>query len=261
MRICRSKKFHWRCDSCLYKLFYQNCYYGLDRILIIQKRWRLRFILTTERRNLSAVHIKNSLLPFCLVPTYHGVKLNLRTQDEVLTQKHCEWQPYASYTPHLSSVHRSGVVVLTLAWMTMFSMTSCALTLDACVTYSGLLSNFSKYPVSWALSTRSNLLSGQPQCNGFQLFTPSVNGKAHHCTRRETTISTLFLCLLSCTAHFARNHFFEFMSWQRHTQMLENDLERYILPNHLFELIICTSHESTYKRSIFIHSCLVYCMC
>ena len=39
---------------------------------------------------------------------------NLLAQDGVPMRKHCEYQPYPYYTPQLSTVHHSGVALLTL---------------------------------------------------------------------------------------------------------------------------------------------------
>ena len=57
----------------------------------------------------------------------------MQDQDGALELKHCEQLPYLWSTPLRSNAHQSGVVVRTLASLTVFSTTHCALSLDVCV--------------------------------------------------------------------------------------------------------------------------------
>ena len=73
--------------------------------------------------------------------------------------------------------------------------------ISACHT-NGLFTNSSRHPAKLSSADKENFLPGIPQSDA----TPSVNGRSHSCTRRETTILIPFLCQwhVGCSVNYLK---------------------------------------------------------
>ena len=99
-----------------------------------------------EAKNEPKVYNNNRLLPFGRNPSYLEIKLDrtktilrvsllrrLINSKWLLIPKHCAQMPYLWSTQHLGTEHQSGVAALGLVLRTVSWITSCALSLDVCV--------------------------------------------------------------------------------------------------------------------------------